>query len=166
MCIFLYPEWVGLSSLTPSALRWTRTENPMWLTDFATAKICGRSLISRAWRWWAATTTPEDSLPPWVGKDSSSSKPVWTGKGETGTGTGSLTNRGTCFHSVLQRGQILLPCLTLEVMQSKWNECEHSAVNIAFPSSFLISSKQIAHLLCRKINQNLSITTQSLTLIS
>lgn len=46
-------------------------------------------------------------------------------------GSGHGTCDGISFHFARQTGQIWFPYLTFEAMQWKWNEWEHSAVNIA-----------------------------------
>lgn len=57
--------------------------------------------------------------------------------------------KGTSFHFALQTGQIWFPCFTLDVMQWKWKEWEHSAVNIACPAPGLMEVRHIEHVFCK-----------------
>lgn len=46
---------------------------------------------------------------------------------------GAIRLRGSCVQCARQMGQVTPPCRTFEEMQVKWKECEHWAVNIAWP---------------------------------
>jgi hypothetical protein len=53
-------------------------------------------------------------------------------------------DNGISFHFARHTGHIWFPCFTFEAMQWKWKECEHSAVNIAWPDPCFILAKHIA----------------------
>lgn len=45
-------------------------------------------------------------------------------------------------------GHRWLPCLTLEEIQLKWKECEHSAVKMARPWPGFMLPKHMTHVFC------------------
>lgn len=51
--------------------------------------------------------------------------------------------QGTSFHVARHTGHTRLPYLTLEAMQEKWKEWEHSAVKRAWPCPAFMTSKHI-----------------------
>lgn len=55
---------------------------------------------------------------------------------------------GISFHFARQIGQIWFPCFTLEVIQWKWKEWEHSAVKMAWPWPDSMVFRHIAQVLC------------------